>query len=249
MAVFPQYWWKDHPLIFAHRGANLVAPENTMSAFLKAELIGAAGIELDVRLTADDIPIVIHNSTVDKTTNGHGSVYDLTLRDVEELDAGSWFDPSYSNEKIPTLEQVFDTLGDKILMNIELKENHANDEILAQKVCKLVEEKAMEENVWFSSFSKKLLRLTRQYLPEVPNGYLFTVRSPVTRIRLFALPVEAVHPHYNGISEGYVTRMHNLEKRVAAWTVDDIEVAQKCIDAGVDVIITNNPEKLLQILT
>ncbi len=248
MASFPQQWWKNRPLIIAHRGASLLAPENTMSAFRKAIQIGADGIELDVRLTIDGIPIVLHDSQVDKTTNGHGAVDDLTLREVQELDAGSWFSDSFDKETIPTLEEVLDELGGKTIINIELKTLRTRDCHLAESVCALVKKMELEESVWFSSFRPSLLRQTRKNLPKVPNGYLYSTRSPAQSLMQITTPIEAVHPYYRTVDKKYVARLHNMEKRVAVWTVDDSDAAQRCFDANVDVIISNDPNKMIQTL-
>lgn len=247
MAAFPQRWWKKHPLVFAHRGANLHAPENTLSAFRKAVQMGADGFELDVRLTSDGIPVVLHDARVDSTTDGRGAISHLTLREVKALDAGSWFCNTCS-ETIPTLEEVLEELGRKTLINIELKGLQRKELHLAESVCVLVKKMALEEHVWFSSFKPYLLHLTRKYLPKVPNGYLYTMQSPVNKFIRITTPIEAVHPYYRMVDRDYVSRMHGFDKRVVVWTVDDTETAQRCIDANVDVIITNDPEKMIRIV-
>lgn len=247
MADFSQIWWKKtRPLILAHRGANLLAPENTMAAFCKAIEIGADGIELDVRMTLDGVPIVIHNSDVDKTTDGHGSVYDIPLHILQKMDAGSWFDEAFKSQSIPTLEEVLDTIGNDTLINIEIKAHHQKKSNLAEKVCALVNKMSLTNNVWFSSFNANLLHQTRKYSPKIPNGYLYTVHSPVTKFSIRALPLEAVHPHFSVINRKYVERMHRINKRVVTWTVDDLGIARKCFESNVDVIITNDPDKLIQ---
>src|SRR5690606_33903353 len=108
-------------LNFAHRGARAVAPENTIEAFVAAADLGADGVELDVQLTADGIPVVIHNTTVDATTDGSGRVADMPLAALRELDAGSHFSPDFAGARIPTLDEVFEAIGDRLLVNVELK--------------------------------------------------------------------------------------------------------------------------------
>ena len=116
---------RSRPLIYAHRGASALAPENTLAAFLLAQRLGADGIELDVMLTADNQLIVIHDDTVDRTTNGHGKVAEMPLAALRDLDAGSYFGEAYRGEKLPTLAEVYEALGGKLRINVELK-NYAH---------------------------------------------------------------------------------------------------------------------------
>ena len=115
-----------HPLIFAHRGASAHAPENTLAAFLVALQQGADGIELDAKLTADGHVVVIHDQTVDRTTKISGRVRDMPLEALLELDAGSHFDVAFKGEPIPTLQQVFERMGQEVLINIELSNYFGN---------------------------------------------------------------------------------------------------------------------------
>ena len=110
---------RTRPLIYAHRGASALAPENTLAAFLLAQRLGADGIELDVMFTADKQLIVIHDDTVDRTTNGHGKVAEMPLAALRELDAGSYFGEAFRGEKLPTLAEVYEALGGKLRINVE----------------------------------------------------------------------------------------------------------------------------------
>ena len=107
------------PIIIAHRGAMGYAPENTISAFKMAIDLGANALELDLRQTKDSIPVVLHDATVNKTTNGNGDVKTFNFKDLQMLDAGSWFDKKFSSEKIPALQEVIDVLNDSIILIIE----------------------------------------------------------------------------------------------------------------------------------
>src|SRR5512135_2653183 len=108
------------PLVLAHRGASLHAPENTLAAFTLAADQGADGIELDVKLTRDGSIVVMHDATVDRTTTGHGRVSDLTLSEIKALDAGSNFEPQFAQERVPLLEEVFAAVAGRLMINIEL---------------------------------------------------------------------------------------------------------------------------------
>ena len=114
-------WDSSAPLVIAHRGASMYAPENTLAAFELAIEMGADAIELDTMLTADGIPIVIHDHSLDRTTDGIGSVSSKTVAELKLLDAGSAFDIRFAGERIPTLEEVFSAVGKKIMINVELK--------------------------------------------------------------------------------------------------------------------------------
>lgn len=244
MVTFPKEWWTHKPLIFAHRGASKCAPENTLPAFQTAIDVGADGVELDVRLSADHVPVVIHNVEVDHTTNGSGSVYDLSVEEIKRLDAGSWFDQAYKNVVIPTLEEVLDAIGNKILINIELKASR-KENMLVEKVCELIEKMDVSRSVWFSCFNHRYLRKARKILPTIPNGYLFAVRTLLQRIHEKSTPIEAVHPYFRIVTQRYVEHLHQRNKRVAVWTVDDVDTALKLKEINVDAIITNDPGALI----
>jgi len=150
MAKFPETWWRERPLVFAHRGASHAAPQNTLAAFQEAARLGADGIELDVHLSADGVPVVIHNDTVNATTDGHGLVGELSLAQLKALDAGSSFGPAFAGERIPTLAEVFEAVGRKLLINVELKAQKNATVELENTVAALVPRMGMAGRVWFS---------------------------------------------------------------------------------------------------
>ena len=145
----------NKPKIFAHRGASAYAPENTMAAFSLAVHQGADAIELDAKLSADGYVVVMHDDTVDRTTNGTGRVSSLSLAELQKLDAGSKFPPLFKSEKVPTLEEVYETLGRKILINVELTNYSTPMDDLPDKVIALVKKFNLEERVLLSSFSRE----------------------------------------------------------------------------------------------
>src|SRR6266545_4190320 len=146
LASFPQ------PVIFAHRGASAHAPENTIASFELALAQGADAIELDVKLSADGHVMVHHDPTVDRTTNGKGKVKDLSLAELKKLDAGSFFAENFHGEKIPTLEEVFEVVGKRTFINVELTNYNTPRDQLVETVCMLVKKCGLEEHVMFSSF-------------------------------------------------------------------------------------------------
>src|SRR5512136_2536678 len=144
-------FYLDRPLNFAHRGASHEAPANTLAAFLLAADLGADGIELDVHLSKDGHVVVIHDFDVATTTDGRGLVCDKTLAELKELDAGSWFDPVYAGQRIPTLQEVIGAVGQRLLLNIELKAKGWGDKGLAAKVVQIVEQNDLVDRVVLSS--------------------------------------------------------------------------------------------------
>src|SRR5919108_5142241 len=126
------------PIIFAHRGASAYAPENTMAAFELALTQGTDAIELDVKLSADEQAVVIHDATVDRTTGGRGRVKDLSLAELRSLDAGRFFSEKYIGEKIPTLEEVFERVGERTFINVELTNYNSRRDRLVETVSTLV---------------------------------------------------------------------------------------------------------------
>ena len=144
-------FYLDRPLNFAHRGASHNAPENTLAAFLLAIELGADGIELDVQLSKDGEIVVIHDLILETTTDGVGPVRERTLAELKELDAGRRFDPAYAGQRIPTLQQVIDAVGHRLLLNIELKTMSWRDEGLAEAVVQAIEDNDLLDRTVVSS--------------------------------------------------------------------------------------------------
>lgn len=248
-------WQREQPLgrpfVLGHRGASRAAPQNTLAAFRKAADVGADGIELDVHLSRDGVPVVIHNDTVDATTDGHGLVREMTLAQLKALAAGAHFDAPRSdarfvNERIPTLEEVLAEVGNRLLTNIELKAGQTA--ALVPAVVDLVRCMGVETRVWFSSFKPYALYRARALAPEIPCGLLCGPLSPGTWLLRPFTPHEALHPYKGLITERGVQRAHDRGLRVFAWTLDNPDVARKFAAWGVDGIITNEPAEILAVL-
>ncbi len=239
----------DHVLNIAHRGASGVAPPNTLAAFRRAADLGADGVELDVHLCADGVPVVIHDFTVDGTTDGTGRVRDLPLATLRELDAGSRFDPAFAGERIPTLEEVFAEVGGRLLINVELKSMPGNDYPgLEAAVAALIRRHGLTDRVLVSSFNPFALQRFRREMPEVPVGFLYET-APLSRAARLAaalvrLRPQALHPWWGLITPETVRRAHARGRRVVAWTVDDPEAMARLVAWGVDGIITNYPNRM-----
>ncbi len=228
------------PKVIAHRGASADAPENTIAAFQLALDNGADGIELDVMLSGDDQLVVIHDDTVDRTTNGSGRVGDMTLQALQSLDAGA-------GEKIPTLRQVFDRFGGKFLINIELKNYSSLFDALPIKVAALVKEYKLEESVIVSSFNPFNLPRFRRRLPEVPLG-LLTQPDQAKRWIWRLFQYDALHPYFSDVDEALVSALHARDRQINVWTVDDPNEIKRLAELAVDSIITNQPKSTRGIL-
>jgi glycerophosphoryl diester phosphodiesterase len=245
--------WTDLPatVIVAHRGDKAHAPENTLSAFRQAAEKGADAVEFDVKLTADRQVIVIHDQTVDRTTNGHGDVRRMSLAALRDLDAGVQFPGAYPGEKIPTLDEVFEILGKRLYMNVELTNYATSGDELVPKVVELVKKHEMQERVIFSSFLPRNLQTAHRLLPEVPCG-LLTLSGPMGWPgRTFGWRNEcyaALHPYIVETNPGLVNRVHAAGKRLNVWTVNDEADMKRMIGLGVDGIITDDPALALRLL-
>lgn len=160
------------PLILGHRGASTHAPENTQAAFRLALAQGADGIELDARLTRDGEVVVLHDGRVERVSNGQGPVAELTLAEVRRLDAGSRFSPAFAGERIPVLAEVFESLGDRPVYDLEIKNFGAAGNGLERKVLDLVRRYGLEKRVIITSFNPNSIRFFRRELPQAPAGLL-----------------------------------------------------------------------------
>ncbi len=239
-------------LNFAHRGAREHAPENTLPALERAADLGADGIELDVQLSRDGIPVVIHDFRVDRTTDDHGLVADMALAELHNLDAGAYFSAEFIRIHIPTLDEVFEAIGNRLLVNIELKERSASSR-LAQAVTKCVAAHNMTQRVIISSSNPITLRHVRQAAPEIAIGYLSypDMRFPLSEgwlVRPIIGQHEAQHPSFSLVDEKYIRWAHKRGYRVNTWTVNQIEDIQRMRDLGVDMIISDRPYLVQDVL-
>ena len=239
----------SYPIIFAHRGTSAHAPENTLASFELALSQGADAIELDANLSADGEVVIIHDSTVDRTTDGHGRVAQLSLKELRSLDAGSFFSEKYRGEKIPRLEEVFETVGKKMFINVELKNSASPRDPLVEKVCALVKKHSMEKRIILSSFLTSDLKRAKRLLPEVPRGLLALDGWMGAWARSFEFSFgdyAALHPYLTDVTKQQIVRVHRLKRRVHVWTVNKAEDMARLINWGVDGIYTDDPQLALR---
>jgi len=232
------------PLIYAHRGVSAHAPENTISAFLLAIEHGADGIEFDIKVTRDGKVIVLHDQTLQRTTTGSGDFKNFTYDELRKLDAGSKFSTKYATEKLPTLEEVFEAVGNRIGINIELTNYATPGDDLIEKVAKILSAVKDTSKVMFSSFNWGNLKKARKLCPEIPCGLLalpgiagWFSRSTFTG----SVPHEAVHPYFADVSANTVKSWHQRGYKVNIWTVNEPKEMLRLKDIGVDMIMTDDP--------
>jgi glycerophosphoryl diester phosphodiesterase len=232
------------PTLFAHRGASAYAPENTLAAFELAVQQGMPAIELDAKLTADGQVVVIHDQSVDRTTDGTGLVRNMPLSELRTLDAGSHFDISFQGEGIPTLSDVFEAVGQRILINIELTNYASIFDSLSEKVVHLVRHHNLVGRVMFSSFNPFALTRARRLEPEIPLGLLAIpgaagawARGRLGRLVHYA----ALHPEIRDVTPSLVKAAHARGERVFVYTVNQIDDMRRLFHMGADGIFTDDP--------
>ncbi len=230
----------QRPFIIGHRGASAAAPENTLAAFALAQAQGADGIEFDVQLSADGWPVVIHDGRLDRTTNGRGRVQDFTVAQLQELDAGE-------GQSIPTLDELFETLGPHFLYNVELKTAALRDTGLAAAVADRIQSHGLARQTVVSSFNPLAVRYARRHLTQSTWVAHLSYKSGFQLLQLF-IPVQAVHPHYRMVDARYMAWAKKHGWRVNVWTVDDPAEGQRLADLGVNAIITNKPKLMREAL-
>ena len=248
--IFAMLTSLPQPVIFAHRGASAHAPENTLSAFELALIQGADAIELDVKLSSDGHVVVIHDSTVDRTTGVHGRVKDLSVAELRALDAGSFFSNKFGAEKIPMLEEVFESFGKRLFINVELTNYNTPRDHLVESVCMLVKKFNVQKQVMFSSFYAINLSKARSYLPEVPCGLLAFNGLLGAWARSFGFAFgkySALHPYLDNVTPQQVQRVHRLKGRVHVWTVNKAEDMRRLFGWGVDAIFTDDPQLAVRV--
>lgn len=238
------------PIIFAHRGASAHAPENTLAAFELALAQNADAIELDVKLSADGQVMVIHDTTVNRTTGSHGRVTDLSLAQLKSLDAGSFFSSQYSGEKIPTLQEVFEALGQRTFINVELTNYNTPRDHLVDTVCALVKKFGLQKRVMFSSFFASNLSKARAYLPDVPRGLLAFSGLLGAWARSFGFAFgryQALHPNIQDVTPQQIQRVHRLQRRIHVWTVNAPQDMRRLFQWRVDALFTDDPQLAVQV--
>lgn len=235
----------------AHRGASGkgLAPENTLAAIEKAIEIGVDAVEIDIHLTADGHVVVIHDRTVDRTTNGAGPVDQMTLDELKRLDAGSWFAREFVGERVPTLQEVLDLVGWRTLVLIEAKTEEA-----AEKAVTIIRSMRAQSRVVMQSFLGPAVRSINRLDRRIPTAFLMTGGEATLRRqtgvvkRVLKLGANALALKYTAATPDLVQTFLSRAMGFWVYTVDEPEMMQEMIEMGVGGIITNYPDRLNQVL-
>ncbi len=235
------------PILIAHRGGSLEAPENTLAAFRHAIELGMGFVELDVQMSSDGELVVIHDETLDRTTDGTGAVGDYTFEELRQRDAGSWFGAEYKGQRIPTLREALEMcVHAGVGVVIELKSPRMYNG-MEEKVAALVGEMWLRgaENLWCISFDYAAIRRMRELDAALPLGYLYEWDA-----ESFVTPddtVQALCPYFRTplMHPEQIVEAHRLGKLVFVYTVNEAEDMRLLTEAGIDGMVSDRPSLLL----
>ncbi len=248
--------------VISHRGANRVAPQNTIAAFEKSVEIGCDGFETDIHLTKDGIPVVCHNFTIDETSTGKGAIKNMTYEELRQYDFGKYKGPEFEGTKIPTLDEFLEVskkLGDKMkVLNIEIKSEkfgEAGTE-LAEKTIAVVKNHNLFDKLLISSFDPAVLVVCKKVDKNCKTGILYSPDNLIS-LKIAPRPVsfcreigaDALHPFFMYVNRLYVERAHRAGIQVNPWTVNKESTAKHLIKLGVDGLITDEPGLMNEILS
>ena len=243
--------------VIGHRGDGGSAPENTLAAIEKGIQAGANMVEIDVHETRDGVVCVMHDKSVDRTTNGKGKIKDLTWDEIRQLDAGSWYNGAYKGERVPSLEQVIAQINGRVLLLIELKNGTPYYPQIEEKVVGLIRQHHAESWCVVQSFHMSILQRIHQLDPEIRLQKLAFFAIPSLGFS-FDLAFHSFHPEKEPFIESYnlnylfvtkklIHRLHQEGKKINVWTIDSPDVIRKMVNMGVDGVITNHPELAVQL--
>jgi glycerophosphoryl diester phosphodiesterase len=245
---------EDGFTLIAHRGASGHAPENTLVAVRRAMEMRAEMVEVDILLSKDGIPLLLHDPSLDRTTNGSGVVSDYTVDELKLLDAGSWFGDQFAGERIPTVDELLELCKGKMALNLEIKTQAVTDTIeggIVEKVVELVRRHGMERNVIFSSFDPRAIKHLKTIAPDIAGAILYDNRlydgkHPVDIVS--ELGADAFNCHWRQVRPTLVDSLHEAGVPLNVYTVNVDTLMHQMLDMGVNGIFTDFPDVLLQVL-
>lgn len=242
------------PLVLAHRGANKVAPQNTLPAFQKALDFKADGLETDVHLSKDGHIVICHNYTIDETSNGTGRVDEMTLSQLKGFDFGSYFSDEFKGVSLPTLPELLDLTKSMKLINIEIKPPQKDCD-LVKRVVEAIHQYGILKNSIVSCFDPECIKLVKEIDKNVKTGLLYENDDLGHEIITFGvakyckqLNADAAHPHRKLITHKEVIDLHNLGIKVNPWTVNKEEEIIRFTEWGCDALISDVPDYCLKVL-
>ena len=232
--------------VVAHRGFSGKFPENTAIAFKEALALGVEMIELDVHLAIDGSLIVVHDATVDRTSDGTGRVDTLTLEEIKAMDAGSWFDPKFKGEQFLELEEALDLIGDQVRLNVHIK---AYDETRMPVVTQTIDEigaRGLVKSCFIASDEQSVI-LVKQILPDLAACNLSTKPTETYIGRSLSFGCEILQPGHAQVDKDLVTEAHAHGLEVNPFYADEEDEMNRLMAAGVDGILTNHPDVLQKV--
>jgi glycerophosphoryl diester phosphodiesterase len=237
--------------IMGHRGASAQAPENTLSALRLAAVQGAEWVEFDVKITADKVVILLHDDTLDRTTNGRGYAGQMTYDQILKFDAGQWCKKRYIGESIPTLCQAFDLMRSLGLSaNVELKPCPGFEVETAVAVAQVINREInnFPGELIISSFSESCLREFRKIMPEIQSALLFFKVPCNWQLLAKDIGVDAIHCLYKHLTRVQIKQINNVGYPVRCFTVNSTHTAKRLFEWGVDSLITDYPLRMIRTL-
>ena len=253
----------EMPLIVAHRGASAVAPENTLAAFQRAIENGAEGIEFDVRLAGDGVPVVVHDPTLDRTARRSTRVSDLTSNELSQIDVGTSFNhanpelatPEFEKQTIPTLRETLDLLaGFSGRIFVELKSEEPDILPLCRAVADVIVYYPLLPQMVVKSFRLAAIPAIRTLCPGVTTAALFEPNiKTILRRKRHTLTIareigaDEISIHRSLATRNFVTAAKEAGFPIAVWTVDEPKWFAKAVETGISALITNDPMKMVQV--
>ncbi len=225
-----------------HRGAKGHAPENTMISFMVGAELGVTAVETDVHLSKDGEVVLIHDHTVDRTTNGRGLVKEMTLAELKALDAGGWYDGRFAGERIPTLAELLTWARDRVGVAIEIKNGPIYYPGIAEKTIRLVRQHGMERQVILISFDHFVLREAKRIAPEIATGILYVGGLVDAVAAARAAHADALHPNWAFVTPELVRAVHDAGLAISPWNPNDLPTLRMLSQMGVDSVGTDFPE-------
>lgn len=237
----------DSWIRIAHRGASGIAPENTCAAFKKATEIGVDAVELDLHGTIDDEIVAIHDPTLDRTTNISGYTNQTTLNTIKQADAGTWFNPQYAGETVPTLEEALDCIAGTTIAVLEIK-----DAKITESVVQKITEMNLLEMVVIISFQSEVIKTIRAMETRIPTGWLIGSGNGNTNPVHLCQQLSSMGSNLLNVNHILITPEFAYEVRrrgisLWSWTVDDVERMRELLKYGVQGITSNHPEYFIRV--
>lgn len=234
-------------LVIAHRGASGTRPENTLAAFRRAATLGADMIEFDIQPSRDMVLVVMHDELVNRTTNGSGSVSQLTIRELKSLDAGSWFSSRYTGEKVPTLRETLDAIPGRMKLNIEMK-RFPGMVSYEEELMKIFQEYDLYERAFLAARDGDGIRAVKDIDQSVKCILIQGGREECECLSdALALDVDALQIRRSSLNEDFIERIHDQGILSFLFYADTPEEMEQAIDMGLDGILTNWPERMIEL--